>query len=119
VALHGHARIAHAYTVPLSRGPDTARGARRGRRARCGRGYVACRVREGELCVTTVGSRPESARRQAQLQGRGSARCVIELHIMTCEAHTTLTHMTREERRGAPAAPYRVLTTSRPRETET
>ena len=55
----------------VSRGPDTARGARRGRRARCGRGYVACRVREGELCVTTVGSRPESARRQAQLQGRG------------------------------------------------
>jgi hypothetical protein len=42
-----------------------------------------------------------------------------QLHIMTCEAHTTLTHMTREERRGAPAAPYRVLTTSRPRETET
>ena len=42
-----------------------------------------------------------------------------QLHMMTCEAHTTLTHMTREERRGAPAAPYRVLTTSRPRETET
>ena len=118
MALHGHARIAHAYTVTLSRGPDTARGARRGRRARCGRGYVACRVREGELCVTTVGSRPESARRQAQLQGRGSAPASAAYHV-TCEAHTTLTHMTREERRGAPAAPYRVLTTSRPRETET